>query len=275
MLGGGIWFLVAELLKLSPFVSQGFLEGTRQYQAGLACWWRLEGESPWSILRTLGHYALSQPLWNILGQHYRGQWLFTTALIPSFALPIGLLWRHRVWTALLAGGMIAFMLWLPFMQYGLFLWDAPVRVSVAEPVTVASLWGVFLGTRKLSSKGRILLAVWLGFLSLKGMYYAAAWARDEAYYYERCVEELQDMRIRGIQEAVRAGVPGGRILLLGGCPSPAPAHMYLWDDVGPCMDRPLSIVALESMLLALQALSAPLRDVLRNERGYGEAPGGV
>ncbi len=237
-----IWFLVAELLKLSPFIRPGCLESTQQYQAEMVCWWRLEGESPLSIFRTVGHYALSQPLWNILGQHYRGQWIYTTALIPAFALLAGLLLRRRVWTALLAGGMVALMLWLPFMQYGLLLWDAPARMSVAEPVTVASLWGVFLGTRKLGSKGRILLTVWLGFLSLKGMYYAAAWARDEAYYYERCVEELQDIRSRGIQEAVRAGVPGGRILLLGECPGSTMEHLYLWDDVGPCMDRPIPFV---------------------------------
>lgn len=241
---GGVvlWFCVSEALKLSPFVRPECLASTRQYQSEMVCWWRLEGESPLSVVRTIGHYAVMRPLWNILGQHYSGQWIYTTALFPALALVLSLLMKRRGKNAVMAGALMALMLWLPFMQYGLFLWDAPARMSVAEPVALACIWGLFLSTREPEPWGRALLTVWLVFISLKGMYHATAWARDEAYYYERCVEELQDMRNRGIQEAARAGLMDGRILLLGGCPGSTSEHLYLWEDVGPCMDRPIPFV---------------------------------
>ena len=184
------------------------------------------------------HYAITVPLDLFFNGNiqYHNHWVCFTAFIP-IACVIWHAWRSLGWMQAAAASALA--LALPFLPYETLRYF-PTRVYVAEPLALACSWGLLLAVWPARSLPRWRTAILLlaGFVMLKSMYRAALMARDEAYYFQQGLVELQNMHERGRQVALQNGLKDCPIVLFGAAERPD-GDMYSMEQNGRFPDTAL------------------------------------
>lgn len=184
------------------------------------------------------HYAIKAPLDLFFNGNiqYHNHWVCFTAFIP-IACVIRHAWSRLDWIQAAAVSVLA--LALPFLPYETLRYF-PSRVYVAEPLALACSWGLLLTVwpaRPLPFWRRAILLL-AGFVMLKSMYRAALMARDEAYYFQQGLVELQNMHERGRQAALQNGLKDCPIVLFGAAERPD-GDLYSMEQNGRFPDSAL------------------------------------
>lgn len=209
-----VFFAVAAFAKNCVSVPQEMREALQQSVVDRYPQWIAQANGPVEMAKAFAHYSITVPLKQAILAHdlYAGHWVYTTVLIPVLLLLPGLWRRKRGAAALLGTVLLLAAPLLPYETMRVF----PGRVYIAEPVIVAGMWGLFLQTetgRLRAAKAAVALLVC--FACLKSMYKVALSTAEETYYFERGIEELQNMHERGRQAAMAAGLKDCPIVLMG------------------------------------------------------------
>lgn len=194
-------------------------------------YWIHQSENTFQILQAFGHYTITVPIKRfIMGNgQYHGHWVCYTALLPITYL-LYYVWRHCSWKLSIV--LTPFIISLPFIPYET-LRSFPTRVYVAEPLVLASAWGLALTVYKPTEKSALkaLLSCLCAFVFVKSMYRASIMAADEAYYFQTSAEEFQNMNERGRQVGIQAGYYDCPIIILGSVEHPS-GELYTMEQNG-------------------------------------------
>ncbi len=214
--GTVLWFVVGRVLMCSPLVSSPILESIVQYQGDFVKWSRLDGLPPELQVRCLARYMFTVPFSNMLGLSHQGQWIYAASLVPV-ALIVYSVWKQGTKKlAFIVGGMLLFLLYVPFLIGVVFVCKMPDRVNIAEPLAAACVWALLICRTKCWHPRMV--KCFIAFLSvavLSAIYAVGAYARTEAYNYERATMELISMHSRGMEVARTAGLKNFNIIIVG------------------------------------------------------------
>lgn len=247
-LGGVIiWFVLHKFFVLVSGCPQRWLDAANTYNANQTNWPQLL-DCDFSVLpRAAAHHILDEgvlfTLSCLAGAKHIGQWVYGTALIPLIVLIVGF-WKHMPRKKALYLSLYAVsLIYVPFSVALVLLWGwAAPRVMVAEPLAVAALWG--LAFPLVTSRFiKCVCSCLAGFVALKGIYYGACFAHDEAYYWNSAMQELRDMEERGRQLAAANNMENAPIIVLGDTPDPAFSNGVgtRMKDCGYWRDRSLPV----------------------------------
>lgn len=213
-----VYFALNAIALQLPWVSPQEVAQQRWYQIGMSRWSEYPvGAGLGEQCHFLGYYGIrfaKMTAKNMLGLAYAGQWVFATVLFPLGALLSDYVRRGRRVHAFL----LLVVWWLPFCMILPTLSDQGARVSMAEPLALAGIWGLWLRERGLSRTARRLLAVLLCAALLKSAYRVADIAVNEYYVYRTNLDCVREMHTRAVSMAECAGQPGAPILLVGNPP---------------------------------------------------------
>lgn len=220
--GAVVWFVLNKFFVTASGCPQRWLDAAATYNANQTGWPGLL-ECDLAILpRAVAHHILNEgilfPISCLVGEKHIGQWIYGTALIPMLILAVDYWRRFPRKKALFLSFYAACLIYVPISAAMLLLWSwAPPRIMVAEPLALASLWGIMLSCKR-HPYVEFACACLAGFVALKGIYYGACHAHDEAYYWNSAMQELRDMEERGRQLAIANNMEDRPVVILGTAP---------------------------------------------------------
>ena len=216
VVGALLSIIVARVLMSTSLVTPSIVETVKNHQGDFIRWTRLEGLSTEMQVRCVVRYMVTVPLTNMAGLTYPGQWVYASALIPLVLIVRFVYKRNTVKHAMFVGAFLLFLLYVPFFMGVVFLHKMPPRVNIAEPLACAGVWAVFISRKSRYSACKINFFVsFLIAAILSSVYTVGAFARTEAYSYNRAVMELISMHSRGMQVASSAELTDFKIIIIG------------------------------------------------------------
>lgn len=241
--GGGLYYAIhAAFLAFFPLsdYARAFGDAYLAMQSGGIP----AGTGLVEVGKILLHYSLRVPFSQYVELEYPGRW------VVWFSLPVALLviyslikhGRSKMWWVM--GSLLTVaIVWVPYslslmLLHGYF----PIRVYVAESVSVACLWALLIrrfpccGRVQCRDGAKLLCCIIASFVAFKAMYWGALMARDETYYHARSMEELISMNARGQQVALREGLNDCPIVVLGAVHHPG-EQMYSLEKEGRFMNE--------------------------------------
>lgn len=233
-----LYFCIAGVVASCADAPAEYKEDMAQSVTGRYPQWMTQARGAKELVVAFLHYALKAPvdLFFNGNTEYHNHWVCYTAVVPVAGV-LFLSWRRlpRISAAVVSAVAVA----LPFLPYETLRYF-PTRVYVAEPLALACAWGLLLsawpqGISRWWRRGLLLLA---GFVALKAMYRGALMARDEAYYFQQGLVELQNMHERGRQVALAHGLKDCPIVLFGAADRPQ-GDLYSMEQHGRYPDSAL------------------------------------
>ncbi len=222
-----LWWALKQATTRLPLVTEEHLSYAQSYQKSLTNWAAFT-QGSWGDKLALLEHAFRYLFWSQLGRTYTGQWVYATALIPV-ALLAWHTWKQKGWaTKLLQYGMLAMVWVLPHCLIFMLLKQQPPHTLLAEPLAVATLWGMCAAyLPQVLKKGMLVL---IPFMLLKAGYRSADMAKTEAHEHELCIAELREIRSRGMATAAENQLPQKYKILIFGEPENAKVSVQL-----PCL----------------------------------------
>lgn len=222
-----LWWALKQATTRLPLVTEEHLSYAQSYQKSLTNWAAFT-QGSWGDKLALLEHAFRYLFWSQLGRTYTGQWVYATALIPV-ALLAWHTWKQKGWaTKLLQYGMLAMVWVLPHCLIFMLLKQQPPHTLLAEPLAVATLWGMSAAyLPQVLKKGMLVL---IPFMLLKAGYRSADMAKTEAHEHELCIAELREIRSRGMATAAENQLPQKYKILIFGEPENAKVSVQL-----PCL----------------------------------------
>ena len=238
LIGIALYFAIASVVVSLTEAPEEFKDDMARSVTNRYPHWIRQAQGTKALVVAFLHYAITVPadLFFKGNIQYHNHWVCYTAFIPVAGV-IAYAWRKLGW--LMACTASALALALPFLPYETLRYF-PTRVYVAEPLALASAWGLLLAVwpERLGRNWRCAVLLLAGFAVLKGMYRAALMARDEAYYFQQGLEELQNMHERGRQVALAHGLKDCPIVLFGSAERPD-GDLYSMEQNGRFPDSAL------------------------------------
>lgn len=215
-IAGCLYLLTSVISKSISLVSPADLFYMKCVQASMSKWPEiLSASSPSEMIHLLIYYAGCYSkviIKNLLGLTYEGQWIYATLM-----LPIGWLswryWSEKRDCVRVAGLLIAWV--LPFVMALVVMTDQGARVSLAEPLVLAGIWGVWIKSRGERLRHRWVMVALCGFVMLKGAYRCAIIADDERNEYASKMENVQNLNARLMVMADASGMASPDVIYFG------------------------------------------------------------
>lgn len=156
---------------------------------------------------------------NLLGLKYEGQWVYATAMWPV----LGLLRRYLCGKRDVIRAMLLLLVWtVPFVMSLIVMTDQGARVSLAEPLSVAGIWALYLKNLKNWNNSvlwRWTMVVLGGWVVLKSGYRCAVIAEDEKNIYLSKMENLGSLNARILAVAESANMSSPSVIYFGDLPT--------------------------------------------------------
>lgn len=233
-----VYFCIASVVTSCVDAPAEYKEEMARSVANRYPHWVYQAHGAKELVVAFLHYALKAPVDMFINgnREYHNHWVCYTAAVPVAAV-LWLAWRRLALVPAVA--VCCAVVALPFLPYETLRYF-PARVYVAEPLALACAWGLLLsawpqGISRWWLRGLLLLA---GFVALKAMYRGALMARDEAYYFQQGLVELQNMHERGRQVALAHGLKDCTIVLFGAADRPQ-GDLYSMEQHGRYPDSAL------------------------------------
>lgn len=207
-------YIIYEIALLFPCVSPEDIHTANTYLSslsGVRDFLEADAKGKWDMVL----FCFQLYFWNLLGRLYSGQWVYVSAFIPvtylllywSKNLPI----RKAFLPILMTGA-----LWImPYSLGVLLLHQQDPRTFIAEPVSLACLWGLFVSACP-QPKLRIALFIFLPFMLLKSAYQISKDAYEEAREYEAGLISIRQVCQDGIEKARQCPLGKNTPIILGG-----------------------------------------------------------
>ena len=186
-------------------------------------------------IRILAHFGIKTPIKDVIGSVYRGQWIFSTAILPFMFLLCHIIFKQEKIKFIYI--LIPFIiLLLPFWGDVLLICEAPMRAQIAEPISLASLWAIALPFMKYDKKWVQSFIFTFGcVIFIYSTCRVSTISRDEHWAWERSKEEVLAMYSRAQQVGLQAGYSDCPIYILGNI-SISTDHLFDLEDIGFCPD---------------------------------------
>lgn len=220
----GCAYLVSrEISLMLPVLTTADLNYTLHVQRSMSKWSEIAAASSlaemFSLLALYTECYLKVILKNALGLTYEGQWVYATSIIPL----CGLLWhlgRHeRNWMKVI----LLLCIWLmPFAMVLVVMTDQGPRVSLAEPLSCASMWMLWIKQGFFSERMKPVLLIFALLVVLKGGYRVAVIAEDEKNLYASRMQNVSQLNARLLAAADARGGRLSKFIYFGEVPNTAP-----------------------------------------------------
>ena len=153
---------------------------------------------------------------NLLGMTYEGQWVFATALWPLFWLQ----WRYlRKERDVVRAILLLFVWTVPFVMSLVVMTDQGARVSLAEPLSAAGIWALYLRNWQSISRCRLCVVILGVLVLLKAEYRCAVIAEDEKNICLSKMENLRSLNNRILSIAESANLDSPAVIYWGSIPA--------------------------------------------------------
>jgi len=233
-LGGyyAIEFLLIQWIKPSPHT----MYHVKAYQATMRGDFRCVLDAPFLLqLRIMAHYFIKVPLCHILDAISNGYWVLVSIFIPALILGVRVIYMYK-FKSLLCISFIAGIIIMPYVANAILLTSLPERAYVAEPLALASMWGVLIVTVHEKWLPIKILTVFGTVIFITAVCRVSTVARDEHWAWQRSKEEVLMMYIQAQQLANQEGLKDCPIYVLGKQPI-CTEPLFDIDKVGFCMNQ--------------------------------------
>ena len=208
---------VTELLPLASSADVGYM---RAVQHSMTKWCEIASapawSDRWSLFFLYSMCFIKVVVKNILGLTYEGQWVYTTAAVPVCCLVI----QWTIFKKEYLKAILCLCIWgLPFAMCLVLMTDQGARVSLAEPLSVAILWAVYLELCPPGKSVKWGVLILSAFVLLKGGYRVSGIAEDEKNVYQSKMENLRTLNSRLLSVSDAAQLVSPRILYFGTVPA--------------------------------------------------------
>ena len=274
--------LAIRLSFLSPLVSGAEIEAAKYYQSGMSRWTAFPADSSFGeqagFLWYYGSRFFKMTCKNMLGCAYVGQWVYATVLLPLAVLVVTTLRQGRTLAAWVRCGGYLLLWFLPFCPILLLFTDQGPRVNLAEPLSLALLWGLALprmaGCTRHPRGFMWAMSALLVCALLKSAYRVGDIATNEARIFEQEVSCVRAMHTRAMCAAEAAGLETTQIVLLGH----VPAHREVTWPRCECMEghtanTPPEALSYYTLYLSIDNMrKGSATDLLRHAPAYRTMP---
>lgn len=192
----------------------------RVVQSSMTAWSEILSEASsyekWNLLFFYAVCHVKVVIKNLLGMTYAGQWAYATAIVPL----CGLVWDCVCKRKEYIRTFVLLAIWiLPFSMCILLMTDQGPRVSLAEPLSLAVLWTLWIGKIR-SCNAKICFSMLLSaFVLLKAGYRITLIAEDEKNVYLSKMENLRALNVRLLSAADAAQLRSPRVVYFGNIPT--------------------------------------------------------
>ena len=210
-----IYFSIATILQHTQLASKEELS-IGAWRGASYFHWDLVKSAPFpNNFFILCHFAVTQPLKNILGLNFEGQWGNIFVLIPV-AYIIFYIARtrnnigYKLWSIL----FVLVALYATFSISLIFINPVSHMLYMGEPILIAGLWGVFLSnvSHAWIKKAAIIL---VSILFISAAYRSTVDAQRQRYRHERSLLQASIMYARAAQVAETANLTQLKIRIVG------------------------------------------------------------
>ncbi len=219
-IAGCLYLLSSAISKNLPVVSEEDLFYMKTVQSSMSKWSEIAAALSWSDKIDLWQVYIvcytKVLVKNLLGLTYEGQWVYATSLWPV----LGLLWRYLREKRDVVRAVLLLLVWMmPFVMTLVVLTDQGARVSLAEPLSVAGIWALYLRDGKKTGCWRWCVVILGGLVLLKSVYRCAVIAEDEKNIYISKMENLRSLNNRILTVAESANMASPVVIYFGSLPT--------------------------------------------------------
>ncbi len=207
---GSLYLLSNVIIKSLPIVSDSAIVCTSIFQNSMSKWGEImapaELHDKLDLLLVYIVCFTKVLIKNLLGLTYEGQWFFASALWPLF----GLLWQYLCKQRDIIRAVLLLLVWtVPFAMIFALMTDQGARVSLAEPLSAAGIWALYLRNQKSTWVGRWCIVILGAVIVLKSEYRCAVIAEDEKNIYLSKMDNLKSLntRIQTVAESAKLVSP--------------------------------------------------------------------
>lgn len=231
----GCAYLVSQKISLMlPVLTETDLNYMRHVQHSMSKWTEIAAapslEERFTLLVLYAECYLKVVFKNALGLAYEGQWVYATTIIPLCYMLWRWGWRERSWQKVL---LLLFIWLLPFAMILVVMTDQGPRVSLAEPLSCASMWMLWARQGVFSERVKPFVLFFALIVVLKGGYRVAVIAEDEKNLYASRIQNVLQLNARLLAAADAGNREVSEFIYFGQVPNVAPdvyrqrrAHRY-------------------------------------------------
>ncbi len=204
------WILVA---CINP--PESMIHSVREYQASMhGDYGAVIDASIVQKIKIFLHYMVRMPITNILAGISEGYWVIATIFFPAGILALKVICVHKLkaWLCLL---FIYGVIIIPYIGNFIFLAALPVRTYIAEPVALASVWGILFSNMHENRLKTMFMNAFGVVIFITAVCRVSTVARDEHWAWQRSKEEILIMYVQAQQLAKKEGLKDCPIYILG------------------------------------------------------------
>lgn len=210
-----IYFSIATILQHTHLVTKEELSIGAWRGASYFHWDLVKNASFPNRLFILCHFAVTQPLKNIIGLNFTGQWTNIFVLIPVTYIIYYIARTKKDITYLFWSILfILVSLYITFSISLIFINPVSHMLYMGEPILIAGLWGVFLSLVSHSWIKKSVIAL-VSVIFLSAAYRSTVNAQRERYRHERSMLQAAIMYARAAQVAETANLKQLKIRIVG------------------------------------------------------------
>lgn len=208
------YYLIKSITVHFPCVSPEDIGTATAYQSSLSGWrdfLEADAKGKWDM----AILCFQLYFWNLLGRLYSGQWVYVSTFIPVTYLLLYWLKKFPIKKTFYPILMTVALWVMPYSLGALLLHQQHPATAIAEPVSLACLWGLFVSACP-QPKLRIALFIFLPFMLLKSAYQISRDAYEEAREYEAGLISIRQVCQDGIEKVRQCQLGKNTPIILGG-----------------------------------------------------------